>query len=64
VHYHELADSCALIEQTDDDDRHRGDQRNDRMIERSGMINAYVATRTESQTHIGSRPKSRYGAID
>jgi hypothetical protein len=25
VHYHEQADSCALIEQTDDDDRHRGD---------------------------------------
>jgi hypothetical protein len=26
----------ALVEQADDDDHHRGDQRNDRMIERAG----------------------------
>jgi hypothetical protein len=25
-----------LVEQADDDDHHRGDQRNDRMIERAG----------------------------
>ena len=29
-------DRLALVEQADDDDHHRGDQRNDRMIERAG----------------------------